>query len=111
MFECSANATRRSELFDNLRKVPGGAEKLRQPGQLYLAIVVGKERVSRLVSCGFWREVCRIFTPAIADYWQKAWSLRNSCKHGGEQWVFLLFIPLLKVRGVGPMAILLWHEW
>lgn len=38
MFECSANVTLRSELFDNLRKVPGGAEKLRQLRQLYLVL-------------------------------------------------------------------------
>lgn len=36
--------------------------------------------------CDFWGdfEVCRIVTPAIADFLQKAWSLRNKCKHGGD---------------------------
>ena len=39
----------------------------------------------RLVSCDFWGdfEVSRIVIPAIAGFLQKAWSLRNRCKHGG----------------------------
>ena len=81
VFDCPATAELRSELFDNLRRVPGGAEKLRQ----CLAVVDDKERVCRLVSCDFWGdfEVSRIVTPAIAGFLQKAWSLRNRCKHGG----------------------------
>jgi hypothetical protein len=69
-------------LFDSLRRVPSGAAKLRS----LLSIVDGKEKVSRLVSCDFWGdfEVCRIVTLAIAEFLQKAWSLRNKCKHGGD---------------------------
>jgi hypothetical protein len=51
-----------------------------------LSIVDGKEKVCRFVSCDFWGdfEVCRIVTPAIVEFLQKAWSLRNKCKHGGD---------------------------
>ena len=82
VFDCPRYAGLRTELFDSLKSVSGGAAKLRH----LLSIVDGKEKVSRLVSCDFWGdfEICRIVTPAIADFLQKAWSLRNRCKHGGD---------------------------
>lgn len=52
-------------------------------------MVSGKDKVCRLVSCDFWGdfEVSRIVTPANADFLQKAWSLRDKCKHGGAEGV------------------------
>ena len=65
MFDCPRTAGLRTELFDSLKLVPDGAEKLRQ----CLTMVDGKEKVSCLVSCRFWgATVARSVTPAIAGF-------------------------------------------
>ena len=68
-----------------------------------LAIIDGKEKVCRLVSCDFWGdfEIARIVTPAIARFLQKAWSLRNRCKHGGADGIPDVFQSASEVQGRG----------
>ena len=108
VFDCPATAELRSELFDSLRRVPGGAEKLRQ----CLAVVDDKERVCRLVSCDFWviLKIPGLSHLLLLDFYRRHGACVIVASMVGQWVLLLLFFPLLRIRGAGPMAILLWHE-
>jgi hypothetical protein len=53
-----------------------------------------------------WNDKHALVSKAIAMFLQKAWGIRNAYKHGTS--IDVLSPPL---RGAGPMALMLGHEW
>jgi hypothetical protein len=82
LFDCSRTADFRSQMYEGLRGGSGCAETLRD----CLAISDQHVKVCRFVSCDFWggRDVLAFVVPLITSYLQKAWRLRNQCKHGSD---------------------------
>ena len=82
MFDCPATGDFRNHMYASFGDLPGGAQKLQQ----CLAVSCAQEKVARFVSCDFWTGVDAdgIHVPRfIAVFLEKAWSIRNQCKHGG----------------------------
>ena len=78
MFECSASATARSCMFDIIKSTVDGESRLQQ----CLSFSCSKKKVARFVSCDFWNDVHMVIPAAVATFLQKAWRIRNACKHG-----------------------------
>jgi hypothetical protein len=81
MFECHATTVFRDQMFANFCDLIGGDQKLQQ----CLGISCAREKVARFVSCDFWKDVddAGMHVPRfIAAFLEKAWTVRNQCKHG-----------------------------
>jgi hypothetical protein len=82
MFDCPATVVSRNQMYAMFGHITGGTEKLQQ----CLGIPSAQQKVARFVSCDFWEGVdadAIYVSRFIAAYLQKAWSIRNQCKHGG----------------------------
>jgi hypothetical protein len=81
MFECPATTVFRNHMFTNVGGLNGGVQKLQQ----CLGMSCAQEKVARFVSCDFWKAVddSGMHVPRfIAAFLEKAWRVRNQCKHG-----------------------------
>jgi hypothetical protein len=80
MFDCPATSAHRDEMYDEIRSLPGCAEKLRS----LLSLSDASTKVLRFVSDDVWGSSERMLVSrCIAVFVEKAWDVRNRCKHTG----------------------------
>ena len=86
VLECPATSSLRSAMFDDIRALPGCAEKLRTILSMHDASV----KVLRFVSDDLWggTEMAMCIARLVADYLVQAWDLRNGRKHTGAELPF-----------------------
>ena len=78
MFECPVTATARSHMYHVIKTSANGESKLQQ----CLNLSCDKQKVARFVSCDLWNDQNGAVYKSIALFLQKAWRIRNACKHG-----------------------------
>jgi hypothetical protein len=67
-------------MYDEIRSLPGCAEKLRS----LLSSSDASSKVLRFVSADIWGSSERVLVArCIAVFLEKAWDVRNCCKHNG----------------------------
>ncbi len=79
LFDCAATSVQRDEMFNEIRALSGCAAKLRN----LLSITDAEVKVKRFVSDDAWGSVRLLVSRFIADFFEKAWGVRNACKHEG----------------------------
>ena len=75
IFDCPKTANLRSTMLSVVGNL--AAPKLQQ----CQAVSDVQRKVCSFVSCDFWGDVSGIVTPSIAYFLEKAWGVRNKCKH------------------------------
>ena len=81
-FDCPATVVFRNQMYANFGDLSGGPQKLQQ----CLGVSCAQQKVARFVSCDFWTDIDAdgVHVPRIiASFLEKAWNVRNQCKHGG----------------------------
>ena len=81
VLHCPATSSLRNSMFDEIRSLPGCAEKLRS----ILSESDSSAQVLHCVSDGVWGRagVGMLASRLIADFVLQAWDHRNACKHTG----------------------------
>ena len=92
LFDCAATSVQRDEMFNEIRALSGCAAKLRN----LLSITDAEVKVKRFVSDDAWGSARLLVSRFIADFLEKAWGVRNACKHDG---VVLLSVAAPLGRG------------
>jgi len=103
VFECPKTADLRNAMINDINNsFPDAWQKCQG--------MVDQQKALSFVSCGFWGgdEAMAYLAPLIARYLEKAWRVRNKCKHGHS--TSSVSGSAQQALGAGPMAALLWHE-
>jgi len=79
LFVCPMYDEYRKEMFDGIKTVDGCAAKLSS----MLNNADSLQKALSFVACGTWGDTSIEIASYIAAYLQKAWRLRNRCKHVG----------------------------
>jgi hypothetical protein len=102
LFDCPVTTIARAAMYNVIQASINGESKLQQ----CLNLSCDKKKVARFVFCDFWNDKHALLSKAIAMFFAEG----AFAMHISMVLLSLMFLspPL---RGAGPMALMLGHEW